>query len=173
MVKCFLLYLQTNFILGWARHSSQILPHSTLQTNWYIINSMKSLLMMFIRPNIWSKIYDRFDGIRSKIQFCLKKGFKKGMKYFLIAMIAGIVIKIVHVVFYEPICVKILTFIVHDFLVFKLEAYGFIHKALNIIKNYLSDKTLSRKQQLKILLQLIFWFSNGSLSNFYTSLTFI
>ena len=78
------------------------------------------------------------------------------MKYFLIAMIAGIVIKIVHVVFYEPICVKILTFIVHDFSVFKLEAYGFIHKALNIIKNYLSDKTLSRKQQLKILLQLIF-----------------
>lgn len=78
------------------------------------------------------------------------------MKYFLIAMIAGIVIKIVHVVFYEPICVKILTFIVHDFLVFKLEAYGFIHKALNIIKNYFSDKTLSRKQQLKILLQLIF-----------------
>ena len=134
---------------------------------------MKSLLMMFIRPNIWSKIYDRFDGIRSKIQFGLKKGFKKGMKYFLIAMIAGIVIKIVHVVFYQPICVKILTFIVHDFLVFKLEAYGFIHKALNIIKNYLSDKTLNRKQQLKILLQPIFWFSNGSLSNFYTSLTFI
>ena len=31
--------------------------------------------------------------------------------------------------------------IVHDFLISKLEAYGFIYEALNVRKTYLSDKT--------------------------------
>ena len=31
--------------------------------------------------------------------------------------------------------------LVHDFLIFKLEVYGFIYEAKNVRKNYLSDKT--------------------------------
>ena len=39
--------------------------------------------------------------------------------------------------------------IVHDILISKLEAHGFMHEALNVMQNYLSDKT-HRKRKIII-----------------------
>ena len=39
---------------------------------------------------------------------------------------------------------------VHNFLTSKLEAYGFIHEALNVMKNYLSAKTHTKRKRINI-----------------------
>ena len=54
--------------------------------------------MVFIESNIWSQIYDSLDEIQLKIQFGFKKGFST--QWFLIAIISGVLMKVVHVVLY-------------------------------------------------------------------------
>ena len=43
---------------------------------------------------------------------------------------------------------KTFDYIAHDFLISKLEANGFIQEALNVMKNYLSDKAHRKRKRI-------------------------
>ena len=45
---------------------------------------------------------------------------------------------------------KVFDCIVHDFLISKLQTYGFIHEVLNVMQNYISDK-IHRKRKIIII----------------------
>ena len=53
--------------------------------------------------------------------------------------------------------------IVHDFLISKLEAYGFIYEALHVRKNYLKDKTQKKNYYCISFFYLLIGVPQGSL----------
>ena len=79
---------------------------------------------MFIQANIWSQMIQNTIWLQEKLQHRILFdsydlwNLDKGVSYGTLAY-----------------------YIMHGFLIFKLNTYGFIHEALNVMKNYLSDKT--------------------------------
>ena len=116
------------------------------KTNYRPISILPVLSKPFERC-LYDQIYEYIDTILSKVQCGFRKGFST--QYSLIAMIE----KWRKNMDKGKSCAALLTdlskafdCIVHDFLIAKLEAYGFSYEALKVIYNYLTD----RKHRTKV-----------------------
>ena len=116
------------------------------KTNYRSISILPALSKAFGRC-LYDQIYEYIDTILSKVQCGFRKGFST--QYSLIAMIE----KWRKNMDKDKSCAALLTdlskpfdCIVHDFLIVKLEAYGFSYEALKIMYNYLTD----RKHRTKV-----------------------
>ena len=116
------------------------------KTNYRPISILPVLSKPFERC-LYDQIYEYIDTILSNVQCGFRKGFST--QYSLIAMIE----KWRKNMDKGKSCAALLTdlskafdCIVHDFLIAKLEAYGFSYEALKVIYNYLTD----RKHRTKV-----------------------
>ena len=110
------------------------------KTNYRPISILPVLSKPFERC-LYDQIYEYFDTVLSKVQCGFRKGFSA--QYSLIAMIEKCRNNMDKGISCAALLAdlnKAFDCIVHDFLIAKLEAYGFSFEALKVMYNYLTDR---------------------------------
>ena len=129
------------------------------KTNYRPISISPVLSKLFERC-LYDQIYEYIDTVLSKVQCGFRKSFST--QYSLIAMIE----KWRKNMDKGKSCAALLTdlskafdCIVHDFLIAKLEAYGFSYEALKVMYNYLTDRKHRTKVNNLMILLTYCWVS--------------